>query len=152
MNFRKIQNRSVDMASQEKLDQPRRLTWGRAAICLVAVGVFALAARPIQQGTAPPDKGSIYSPYLTTPPDANEQMRMREQAQKQQDFTAINAQRKKQIADDSAMLLKLATDLKDEVDKTNKDTLSITVIRKADAVEKLAHSLKEKMKLSVGAS
>jgi hypothetical protein len=38
------------------------------------------------------------------------------------------------------------------VDKTNKDMLSITVIRKADAIEKLAHQVKEKMKLTVGAS
>jgi hypothetical protein len=36
------------------------------------------------------------------------------------------------------------------VDKTNKDMLSLNVIRKADEIEKLAHSVKEKMKLTVG--
>ena len=41
---------------------------------------------------------------------------------------------------------------KAEVDKTTKDTLSISVIRKADAIEKLAHEVKEKMKLTVGAN
>ena len=64
------------------------------------------------------------------------------------DFTAANAERKKQIADDSTKLLKLATDLKTEVDKTTKDTLSLNVIRKADEIEKLAHDIKEKMKLT----
>ena len=42
----------------------------------------------------------------------------------------------------------MATDLKAEVDKTTKDTLSLSVIRKADEIEKLAHSVKEKMKLT----
>jgi hypothetical protein len=85
-------------------------------------------------------------------PDANAQMTMREQQQKQQNFEAANAERQKQIADDSAKLLKLAADLKAEVDKTNEDTLSLTVIRKAEEIERLAHSVKEKMKLSVGSN
>ena len=63
---------------------------------------------------------------------------------------ATNAERKKQIADDSARLLKLATDLKAEVDKTTKDTLSIGVIRKADAIEKLAHAVKEQTRPAAG--
>jgi hypothetical protein len=66
------------------------------------------------------------------------------------DSKATDAERKKQIADESARLLKLATDLKAEVDKTTKDTLSITVVRKADEIEKLAHSVKETMKLNAG--
>ena len=64
--------------------------------------------------------------------------------------TAANLERKKQIADDSAKLLKLASDLKSEVDKTSKDTLSLGVIRKAEEIEKLAHNVKEKMKLTMG--
>jgi hypothetical protein len=59
-------------------------------------------------------------------------------------------ERRKQISEDSANLLKLATELKTEVDKTSKDTLSLTVIRKAGAIEKLAHDVKENMKLSAG--
>jgi nitric oxide reductase activation protein len=85
-------------------------------------------------------------------PDANQQMEMREQQAKQQNFDAANAERKKQIAEDSAKLLKLATELKAEVDKTTKDTLSLNVIRKADEIEKLAHGVKEKMKLTIGGS
>lgn len=85
-------------------------------------------------------------------PDANAQARMRDQQAKKQNFEAANTERKKQIAEDSALLLKLATELKTEVDKTNKDTLSLNVIRKADAIERLAHLVKEKMKLTVGGS
>ena len=40
----------------------------------------------------------------------------------------------------------LANELKSQVDKSNKDTLSLDVVRKADEIEKLAHSVKEKMK------
>ena len=54
--------------------------------------------------------------------------------------------RKKLIADQSAQLLEMALALKAEVDKTTKDTLSLTVIKKADEIEKLAKSVKEKMK------
>jgi len=82
-------------------------------------------------------------------PDANDQMVMREQQSKKSNFQAANVERKKQIADDSARLLKLASDLKTEVDKTSKDTLSLGVIRKAEEIEKLAHSVKEKMKLTM---
>jgi hypothetical protein len=90
-------------------------------------------------------------PEANRPLDANQQMELREQQAKKQDFAAANLERKKQISDDTAKLLKLATDLKSEVDKTTKDTLSLGVIRKADEIEKLAHNVKEKMKLTVGA-
>jgi hypothetical protein len=65
-----------------------------------------------------------------------------------QSLGGVSTDRKKQIADESANLLKLATDLKAEVDKTTKDTLSINVIRKADQIEKLAHNVKEQMKVT----
>jgi hypothetical protein len=91
-------------------------------------------------------------PEINHIPDANEQMKMNEQQAKSKNFEAINAERKRQLSEESAMLLKLATDLKSEVDKTSKDTLSLNVIRKAGDIEKLAHDVKEKMKLSIGSS
>ena len=52
------------------------------------------------------------------------------------------SKRQKQLAEDSARLLKMAADLKAAVDKTDKDTLSLDVVRKAGAIEKLAHDIK----------
>jgi hypothetical protein len=127
---------------------PLGFPWLRATVCLAAAAAIACAA---QVNTPNPDK-SIHDPALTALPDANAQMQMRDQQNKQQSYDAANAERRKQIADDSAKLLKLATDLKTEVDKTTKDTLSLGVIRKADEIERLAHNVKEKMKLSVGGS
>jgi len=124
----------------------------RTLACLGAIVAFAGTAQPGQQAPSPnPDK-SIHDPVLTALPDPNAQMEMHDQQTKQQDYTAANIERRKQIADDTARLLKLAADLKSEVDKTNKDTLSLGVIRKADEIEKLAHTVKEKMKLTVGQS
>lgn len=57
-----------------------------------------------------------------------------------------NSDRQKQLVQDTNKLLALATELKQDVDKTNKDMLSVDVVRKADEIEKLAHSVKERMK------
>jgi nitric oxide reductase activation protein len=57
-----------------------------------------------------------------------------------------NNDRQKRLVADTEKLLVLATDLKTQVDKSTKDTLSVDVIKKADEIEKLAHSVKERMK------
>jgi hypothetical protein len=57
-----------------------------------------------------------------------------------------NTLRQQQIVDDTTKLLQLAQQLKDEVDKSTKNTLSVSVIKKADEIEKLAKSVKEKMR------
>ncbi|HUH61521.1 MAG TPA: hypothetical protein VLZ50_00935 [Terracidiphilus sp.] len=120
--------------------------------CAAAIPLLLAALPCLAQNGANPCK-SIHDPVLTTPPDANAQMEMRQQQQtKPADFAAANLERKKQISDDSAKLVKLATELKTEVDKTTKDTLSLDVIRKADEIERLARSVKEKMKLEAGGS
>lgn len=63
-----------------------------------------------------------------------------------QRLKALDEQRQKQLIDDTNKLLALANELKDEVDKTNKDTLSLSVVKKAEQIEKLAKSVKDKMK------
>jgi len=119
-----------------------------------AAGLFALATFLAVAQQAPP--GSPDRPYLIPEanrvPDKNDQMQMQVQAGKRANYEAANLERKKQIADDAARLLELATELKKEVDKTDKDTLSVNVIRKAESIEKLAKGVKEKMKLTAGAS
>ncbi len=57
-----------------------------------------------------------------------------------------NQQRQEQIKRDTDQLLQLATELKAYVDKTNENILSLDVLKKADQIEKLAHSVKEKMR------
>jgi hypothetical protein len=51
-----------------------------------------------------------------------------------------------QLQKDTAHLLELVQDLKAEVDKAGSNTLSIEALRKADAIQKLAKDLKDRMK------
>jgi hypothetical protein len=57
-----------------------------------------------------------------------------------------NVERQAALRTDTDKLLKLATDLKAYVEKSNEHVLSVDVIRKAEEIEKLAHSVKDKMK------
>lgn len=49
---------------------------------------------------------------------------------------------KRAIDQQCADLLQLATALKAEVDKSTKDMLSVTVVRKADEIEELARKVR----------
>jgi hypothetical protein len=57
-----------------------------------------------------------------------------------------NRERQAQLQRDTDNLVKLANELKQYVDKSNENTLSLDVLKKAEEIEKLAHSVKEKMK------
>jgi hypothetical protein len=47
---------------------------------------------------------------------------------------------------DTDKLLKLSVELKEFVDRSDENVLSLDVIKKAEEIEKLAHSVKDKMK------
>jgi len=108
------------------------------------IAVASVAGQGLQQ-----DANQKPSPQAARANDSTQQNKTDDQ-QTKQSAAAASEERRKQISLDSANLLKLATELKAEVDKTSKDTLSLTVIRKAGAIEKLARDVKEEMKLSVG--
>ena len=57
-----------------------------------------------------------------------------------------NRERQAQLKRDTEQLLKLATDLKEQVDQSSENVLSLEVIKKAEEIERLAHSIKDKMK------
>jgi len=90
---------------------------------------------PLQNPTMP-SKGRT-SPLDEGPPSP----RLEEQQE-----LARSTERQKKLVADTNKLLALATELKTDVDKTNKNILSMDVIKKADEIEKLAHSMKERMK------
>jgi uncharacterized membrane protein YdfJ with MMPL/SSD domain len=139
---------SPHSAVQREYARPKRLrvVAGVAAVATMAA-TLALTQQPQTQ-----DNSSASQPRAASQPAANAQMEMHEQPSKKNKFEIANAERRKQISDDAAKLLELATELKTEVDKTDKDTLSLQVIRKAETIEKLAKGVKEKMKQTPGAS
>jgi len=57
-----------------------------------------------------------------------------------------NADRQKKIVADTNQLLNLARELNDAVSHSSKNTLSLDVIKKADEIEKLAKTIKQKMR------
>lgn len=126
-----------------------RLTKVGTAVALI---VFATQAAVVQE----PPPGAVLRPWepanANRIPNKNDQLEMQrqEQQQKQINYAIANQERKRQITEDAAKIVELATDLKKEIEKTDKDQLSITVIRKAEMIEKLAKGVKEKMKLTTG--
>lgn len=116
---------------------------GKAAwLCLLA-GVIALAVvvRPgVREGTAQTAAQAEEKSTQST----SAQAATAESPMKQEIHASASDDRKKQIADESASLLILANSLKAEVDKTTKDTLSVTVVREAGEIERLAHKMRTK--------
>ena len=58
----------------------------------------------------------------------------------------LNLARQAALKSDTDKLLKLAEELKSSVDKSSANVLSLDVMKKAEEIEKLAHSVKDKMK------
>jgi hypothetical protein len=57
-----------------------------------------------------------------------------------------NKERVAALKSDTDKLLKLSVELKAYVDKSDENVLSLDVVKKASEIEKLAHSVREKMK------
>jgi hypothetical protein len=114
----------------------QRVAWTLSIFMLFAIsGNGQSQSRP--KFPAPP-VGTESNPGAT---DADETQRMtREMAKK------ANLERHALLKTDTDRLLKLAVELKDYVDKSNENVLSLEVLKKAEAIEKLAHSVKDKMK------
>jgi len=85
-------------------------------------------------------------PPMPAPPGSTEQEDPSRAKLERDMAKKANQERQAAIKRDTDKLLKLATELKDYVDKTNESVLSLDVVKKADEIEKLAHSVKEKMK------
>jgi guanyl-specific ribonuclease Sa len=102
---------------------------GFAALLLTAICGRAIAQSPspTQAATSTDTKKAAEAASPTTTP------------------VVVTDPHQAQIIADSQRLLKLSQELKAEVAKSNKDTLSLAVIKKADEVEKLAKTLKEEM-------
>ena len=91
---------------------------------------------------------SAVSPPQFGPPRSEQSQQERELEDRRQ--KELNKKRQEEIRDDTQKLFQLATELKDAVDKSNEHELSLTVVKKAEEVEKLAKKVKEKMKEGVG--
>lgn len=113
-------------------------------ILLAAAFAFPAAHAQEQQPTVPvtpPHIGSDASGLDNGNPRDPDQVRMMKDMSRER-----NALRQKQIVADTNQLLDLAKQLKDAVDKSSKDQLSLEVVNTATEIEKLAKTVKEKMR------
>jgi hypothetical protein len=86
-------------------------------------------------------------PYALSPAqvltDANEPMSAAEQSANRKRLRRLNVERRKQIAEDGDKLLRLAADLKVQVDENLPGNLPESVLREAQQIAKLAHAIRE---------
>ena len=110
-------------------------------ICGSAFILLALLSSPgFSQQQQPPTQPPLNMPQRQdTGPEVPSDM------QKNMEKKA-NEERQAELKRDTDKLLKLSTELKQYVDKSNEHILSLDVIKKADEIEKLAHSVKTKMR------
>src|SRR5215467_8731864 len=104
----------------------------RSKILLSAALTLVLSAVP----SAQPQRHR----HPEIPPERPDVRQQEEQAKR------LNLARQEALRQDTAKLLQLSTELKQYVDKSNENMMSLDVIKKAEQIEKLAHSVKEKMK------
>jgi hypothetical protein len=116
-------------------------------VCLLA-GLFAVAVTERPGAGVGVAQSASQQPSVNAGSGAGTQASLPDQVAKPEVHHAAHDAgddpRKKQIAEDSANLFKLANNLKAEVDKTTPDTLSVPVVRQAAEIEKLAHEMRTK--------
>lgn len=120
--------------------------WTSKSLCGILVSVLLWVSGGLGSAQVLPP-----APHLGANTDASGHRPGDEPSEVQKEMMARlvikrNEARQQQIVKDTSKLLALATELKSDVDKTNKNVLSIDVIRKADEIEKLSKSIKERMK------
>jgi len=130
--------------------------WTRVvAVGLVGASLSAAVGRPQHAGSAgqQPSMGQ----QAPTTPDPKDPFGQNQPGKSKADDSPFgngaekqaimrNDERQKRLVTDSDKLLQLATELHQEVAKTDQHILSVDVVKRAEEIEKLARSVKERMK------
>jgi hypothetical protein len=124
-----------------------KLRWAVVALTgILLAGLWLTGSRPglhaVSAAQYQPPPPPMLPPGGNTE-DANDPMQRQRMAKMEK---ARNADRHKQLVEDTDKLLAMAKELKEEVDKSNKDTLSVDVVKKAAEIEKLAKNVKDRMR------
>lgn len=132
---------------KEDLRLPMRMPPAVSRCLLFLIFLSAMFADATSQTATPPAQTQV-RPTASGPPtlDGSGEPDPMTRRLTEQQMLKRNTQRQDQIIADSAKLLALAQELKAEVDKSNKNTLALNVVKKAEEIEKLSKSIKEKMR------
>lgn len=125
----------------------RKLRAHRLAAWLFFIGCFAGLALVAGVGLARTHAQESFPLPAVNPPGAKAAAPAANpasapQSAAQQAGVTANGTGAPRVAQQCADLLKLATDLKTAVDQSSASTLSVTVVRKAGAIEQLAHQVR----------
>lgn len=118
--------------------------WLETRTCILSTVAFFVVLSGVAgygQVMGPPPDASVPSNQQGREPDDPWTIQKKKDMAKKQ-----NEARQQEIKKDTDKLLELATELKQYVDKTNENVLSMDVIKKAEQIEKLAKAVREKMK------
>jgi len=112
----------------------------RFVLSLMLFLALRVAPATAQNSSDAPQVPGLDQSRPPTPEEEDRMRRAKDLAKRE------NQERQAQLKRDTDHLLKLATELKQYVDNSNENVLSLDVVKKAEEIEKLAHSVKEKMK------
>ena len=115
----------------------RLMAWILSFCFLTAFSVSGRTQTGRHNVTLPPGRTD---PTVAGDMDEGQKRLAREMAKK------ANLERQAQLKNDTDRLLRLSQELKEYVDKSNENMLSLDVLKKAEEIEKLARSVKDKMK------
>jgi hypothetical protein len=112
----------------------RILKMAMIGVVLVWVGSTRIGGGQMLPAPSPPwaNQMSVMSRFDTAQRVEQEKMRISE--------------RQKRLVEDTDKLLALTTALKEQVNESDKNILSLGMVKKAEEIEKLAHSVKERIK------
>lgn len=131
------------MRSGNAVSNPLRI----ALVTLLLLAPWGLAAAQAQQDPQQSSQSEASSPTTTTQQQTDEKTDDASKPKPAENETKSPEEaRQAEIVADSQKLYQLAQELKAEVAKSDKNTLSIAVTKKAEEIEKLAKSLKERMR------
>jgi hypothetical protein len=107
---------------------------------IAMVGVVLVVAGSTRVG------GGQMLPVLSVPWANQMSVMTRFDAQRVEQQKMRISERQKKLVEDTDKLLVLTTALKEQINESNKNILSLDMVKKAEEIEKLAHSVKERIK------
>jgi hypothetical protein len=122
---------------------------GPKTIRKVLLLVFLLGVPGVaQNGSAPVSMSGMQQPFSQIT-SGDDNIGPGDPVWQEKQLRTLNAARQKELVADTNKLLKLAKELDAEVGSANPDSLTADQLRRIAEIEKLAHSVKEKMSTSV---
>ena len=141
---------SCESGTPKLTPRPIPFHWALFVSVSILISAAPIPAQQIAISTAPQSPPAASSDAAPRKQDSSPKP---DQSQEQKPAPAPDARpmtpeeaRQAQIVADTNKLYELAQELQAEVAKSSKNTLSLAVVKKAAEVEKLAKSLKERMK------